>query len=200
MSHDLLARFARLPGARRRRSHARRVRLGPGQPHFARSAGAGGRSEEPHLRGRAARRTPRPTSPRSAGCPLSRDWSAMTPQATASAKSSRPMVSAPTRCCTMPRRPTHDQDPHRRPFRSRWCGSTTKLPARSMTAEADELLERIDEVLPGICGCVVSDYGKGVVTPRLAQELIRRCRERNVPVGSRSEGKRLPQILRGKRW
>lgn len=46
----------------------------------------------------------------------------------------------------------------------------------------DALLGRIDRVLPGVRGCVVSDYGKGVVTPRFAAELIARCRAAGVPV------------------
>lgn len=45
-----------------------------------------------------------------------------------------------------------------------------------------ELLERIDSVLPRMRACVISDYGKGVVTPELAQGLIARCREQGVPV------------------
>src|SRR5439155_4378333 len=47
---------------------------------------------------------------------------------------------------------------------------------------AAELLERIDGVLPGMLACVVSDYGKGVATPQVVGDLIRRCRERGVPV------------------
>jgi rfaE bifunctional protein kinase chain/domain len=46
----------------------------------------------------------------------------------------------------------------------------------------DALMARIGAVLPVVRGCVLSDYGKGVVTPRFAQELIRRCREASVPV------------------
>jgi rfaE bifunctional protein kinase chain/domain len=46
----------------------------------------------------------------------------------------------------------------------------------------DALLARIGRVLPVVRGCVVSDYGKGVVTPRFAGELIARCRAAGVPV------------------
>jgi D-beta-D-heptose 7-phosphate kinase/D-beta-D-heptose 1-phosphate adenosyltransferase len=46
----------------------------------------------------------------------------------------------------------------------------------------DALLARVAAVLPAVRGCVISDYGKGVVTPRFAGELIARCRESGVPV------------------
>jgi len=46
----------------------------------------------------------------------------------------------------------------------------------------DALLARIGQVLPVVRGCVVSDYGKGVVTPRFAGELIARCRAAGIPV------------------
>lgn len=46
----------------------------------------------------------------------------------------------------------------------------------------DAILARAGQVLPVAGACVVSDYGKGVVTPRLAGELIRRCRAAGVPV------------------
>ena len=46
----------------------------------------------------------------------------------------------------------------------------------------DALLARIGQALPVVRGCVVSDYGKGVVTPRFAGELIARCRAAGVPV------------------
>jgi len=48
------------------------------------------------------------------------------------------------------------------------------------TVEA-ELLARIDAVLPSVRACVVSDYGKGVVTASFVGELIDRCRKANVP-------------------
>lgn len=44
------------------------------------------------------------------------------------------------------------------------------------------LLARIAKVLPTVRGCVVSDYGKGVVTPAFAGKLIELAREANVPV------------------
>lgn len=46
----------------------------------------------------------------------------------------------------------------------------------------DELLARIAMVLPRVRGCVLSDYGKGVVTPRLAGELIAACSAARIPV------------------
>ncbi|CAN5552077.1 hypothetical protein BH11PLA2_BH11PLA2_05490 [soil metagenome] len=46
---------------------------------------------------------------------------------------------------------------------------------------SDELLSRIDEVLPRVRGCVLSDYGKGVITPKLAQAVLNRCRDRGIP-------------------
>ncbi len=46
----------------------------------------------------------------------------------------------------------------------------------------DELLARIAAVLPGVRGCVLSDYGKGVATPRVAGELIAACRAARIPV------------------
>lgn len=44
------------------------------------------------------------------------------------------------------------------------------------------LLARVTTVLPAVRGCVVSDYGKGVVTPRFVGELIARCRTARIPV------------------
>ena len=46
----------------------------------------------------------------------------------------------------------------------------------------DRLLARLEELLPGVSACVLSDYAKGLVTPRFAAELIRRCREARKPV------------------
>jgi len=46
----------------------------------------------------------------------------------------------------------------------------------------DRLLARLDELLPAARACVLSDYAKGLVTPRFAAELIRRCREAGKPV------------------
>ncbi len=46
----------------------------------------------------------------------------------------------------------------------------------------DALLARLDAVLPAVRGCVVSDYGKGVVTPRFVGELIAKCRAARLPV------------------
>jgi len=44
------------------------------------------------------------------------------------------------------------------------------------------LLKQIDAVLGGVRACVLSDYGKGVVTERFAAALITRCQSVNVPV------------------
>jgi rfaE bifunctional protein kinase chain/domain len=53
----------------------------------------------------------------------------------------------------------------------------------AITADVeDALLTRIDEALLTVRGCILSDYAKGVVTPRFAQELIARCRSAGVPV------------------
>lgn len=49
-------------------------------------------------------------------------------------------------------------------------------------AVADALLARIADVLPTVRGCVVSDYGKGVVTAGFVGRLIARAREAGVPV------------------
>lgn len=55
-------------------------------------------------------------------------------------------------------------------------------PGPISTELEDALLARIAAVLPSVRGCVVSDYGKGVVTPRFAQELISLCRRSRVSV------------------
>jgi D-beta-D-heptose 7-phosphate kinase/D-beta-D-heptose 1-phosphate adenosyltransferase len=43
------------------------------------------------------------------------------------------------------------------------------------------LLGRIGEVIGSVRGCVVSDYGKGVVTPRFVGQLLRLARSAGVP-------------------
>jgi D-beta-D-heptose 7-phosphate kinase/D-beta-D-heptose 1-phosphate adenosyltransferase len=54
---------------------------------------------------------------------------------------------------------------------------------RAIAADVeDALLERVDAVLPSVRGCILSDYAKGVVTPRFAQGLITRCRSAEIPV------------------
>jgi D-glycero-beta-D-manno-heptose-7-phosphate kinase len=45
-----------------------------------------------------------------------------------------------------------------------------------------ELLARIEAVLPTVRGCVISDYGKGVVTPAFAGKLIAAARSAGVPI------------------
>jgi rfaE bifunctional protein kinase chain/domain len=49
-------------------------------------------------------------------------------------------------------------------------------------AVATELLKGVRTVLPTVRGCVVSDYGKGVLTPAFTRELIAECRAAGVPV------------------
>ncbi len=54
---------------------------------------------------------------------------------------------------------------------------------RAISFEVEEsLLARIAELMPTVRGCVLSDYAKGVVTPRFAQSLVALCRNANVPV------------------
>jgi D-beta-D-heptose 7-phosphate kinase/D-beta-D-heptose 1-phosphate adenosyltransferase len=55
-------------------------------------------------------------------------------------------------------------------------------PGPILSGIEDAILERAEAVLDAVGACVVSDYGKGVVTPRLAGELIARCRSAGVPV------------------
>jgi rfaE bifunctional protein kinase chain/domain len=56
----------------------------------------------------------------------------------------------------------------------------TRMP---LPAEVEErLLARLDDLLPTVQGCVLSDYAKGLVTPRFAAELIRKCRQAGKPV------------------
>jgi D-glycero-beta-D-manno-heptose-7-phosphate kinase len=50
------------------------------------------------------------------------------------------------------------------------------------TALADELLARIHEALPSAGGVIVSDYQKGVVTPRVMRAIVSAARRRHVPV------------------
>jgi D-beta-D-heptose 7-phosphate kinase/D-beta-D-heptose 1-phosphate adenosyltransferase len=55
--------------------------------------------------------------------------------------------------------------------------------ATPLTTELeDRLLEWIDRQVPLADACVLSDYAKGVVTPRMSQEFIRRCRAAKKPV------------------
>src|SRR5262245_14562866 len=46
----------------------------------------------------------------------------------------------------------------------------------------DTLLARVTALLPAVRGCVLSDYAKGVVSPRFAQALIAQCRRAGVRV------------------
>jgi D-beta-D-heptose 7-phosphate kinase/D-beta-D-heptose 1-phosphate adenosyltransferase len=55
--------------------------------------------------------------------------------------------------------------------------------ARNVTDTVeDTLLDRVAAAIPFCRACVLSDYGKGVVTPRFAQSLITLCRDSKVPV------------------
>jgi rfaE bifunctional protein kinase chain/domain len=49
-------------------------------------------------------------------------------------------------------------------------------------ATEDELIARIEDGLPRAEGVIVSDYQKGVVTPRLMRTLVRAARARRVPL------------------
>lgn len=49
-------------------------------------------------------------------------------------------------------------------------------------AVADRLLESLGRLMPRASAVAVSDYGKGVMTPRLTQALIAMARERKCPV------------------
>jgi len=49
-------------------------------------------------------------------------------------------------------------------------------------AVAEELLRRLVSCLDGAAAIIVSDYGKGVVTKGLLEELLARARERDLPV------------------
>ncbi|MGL6094251.1 MAG: bifunctional heptose 7-phosphate kinase/heptose 1-phosphate adenyltransferase, partial [Fimbriiglobus sp.] len=44
------------------------------------------------------------------------------------------------------------------------------------------LLARVAAALPDVRGCVISDYGKGVITPEFARELIALARSFHVPM------------------
>jgi D-beta-D-heptose 7-phosphate kinase/D-beta-D-heptose 1-phosphate adenosyltransferase len=57
-----------------------------------------------------------------------------------------------------------------------------EAPGESGEGVEAELLAGVRRLLPTVRGCVVSDYGKGVVTPRFAARLIVAAREANVPV------------------
>jgi D-beta-D-heptose 7-phosphate kinase/D-beta-D-heptose 1-phosphate adenosyltransferase len=49
------------------------------------------------------------------------------------------------------------------------------------TDRIDELLARIDDALPHVRACVISDYGKGVITAAVAQAVIVRCQAHAIP-------------------
>jgi D-glycero-beta-D-manno-heptose-7-phosphate kinase len=46
----------------------------------------------------------------------------------------------------------------------------------------DALLRWTEQQLPQVQGCILSDYGKGVITPRVAQQFIRQARSAGKPV------------------
>lgn len=43
----------------------------------------------------------------------------------------------------------------------------------------EQLLQQVERALPGVDGVIISDYGKGVVLPRLIRETVRLCREQD---------------------
>ena len=49
-------------------------------------------------------------------------------------------------------------------------------------SEEDELLNRVAERFSDVDACAISDYGKGVVSPRVAQRIIELAGEQNKPV------------------
>ena len=49
------------------------------------------------------------------------------------------------------------------------------------TAYEERLLSHLDECLDEAQGVVLSDYGKGLLTPRVIQEVTAGCRERGLP-------------------
>ncbi|OWK35856.1 D-glycero-beta-D-manno-heptose-7-phosphate kinase [Fimbriiglobus ruber] len=57
-----------------------------------------------------------------------------------------------------------------------------EAPGPVAAAVRAELLDRIAAALPAVRGCVVSDYGKGVVTPDFVGQLIARARAAGVPI------------------
>ena len=58
----------------------------------------------------------------------------------------------------------------------------TEAPGALPTLLEDALLGRVRAVLPRVGACVLSDYGKGVASPRFAQALMELCRGAGVPV------------------
>lgn len=58
----------------------------------------------------------------------------------------------------------------------------TEQPGPIPDSLADTLLGRVSDLLHGVRACVVSDYGKGVVTPSFVGRLIERARNAGVPV------------------
>jgi D-glycero-beta-D-manno-heptose-7-phosphate kinase len=49
-------------------------------------------------------------------------------------------------------------------------------------SEEDRLLQWVETQLPGAAACILSDYAKGVVSPRLAEHVIRMARQVGKPV------------------
>ena len=52
----------------------------------------------------------------------------------------------------------------------------------------DELLDRVEETLSGVDACAISDYGKGVLSPRVAQRVIQLAIEQKKPVAVDPKG------------
>ncbi len=57
-----------------------------------------------------------------------------------------------------------------------------EAPSALSTEQEDAIIERLIQVLPKVRACIVSDYGKGVVTPRVVGELISQCRSARLPI------------------
>lgn len=63
-------------------------------------------------------------------------------------------------------------------------------------AEEDELLKMVAEELDeGVTGVIISDYAKGVVTPRVAKKIIQLCKERKLPVAADVKPERAKDIV-----
>jgi len=55
-------------------------------------------------------------------------------------------------------------------------------------SEEDELLNHVAERFPDVDACAISDYGKGVVSPRVARRIIELAGEQNKPVAVDPKG------------
>jgi D-beta-D-heptose 7-phosphate kinase/D-beta-D-heptose 1-phosphate adenosyltransferase len=46
----------------------------------------------------------------------------------------------------------------------------------------NQLFKYFDETLPGATGVILSDYGKGLIVPEIAEHVITRCRSKKIPL------------------